>query len=86
GLGINGKISELQAAMGLSVFTHMNKILASRKNLCRYYDDNLDYAQITKMKLRENTQWNYSYYPVIFESEEKLLHVQKKLNDHQIFP
>jgi dTDP-4-amino-4,6-dideoxygalactose transaminase len=30
--------------------------------------------------------WNYSYYPVIFESEDKLLEVQKVLNEEQIFP
>jgi len=38
------------------------------------------------MKIRENTEWNYSYYPVLFESEEQLLKVQKVLNENQIFP
>jgi len=38
------------------------------------------------MKLLENTEWNYSYYPVIFESEDALLKVQKALNAAQIFP
>lgn len=33
GLGINGKISELQAAMGLTVFPHMETILESRKTV-----------------------------------------------------
>ena len=33
GLGINGKISELQAAMGLSVFPHMGEIIAGRKKV-----------------------------------------------------
>ena len=38
------------------------------------------------MKIRENTNWNYSYYPVIFESEEVLLKVLEGLNKVQIFP
>jgi dTDP-4-amino-4,6-dideoxygalactose transaminase len=38
------------------------------------------------MKIRENTQWNYSYFPVIFNSEEELLRVQKQLNAADIFP
>jgi dTDP-4-amino-4,6-dideoxygalactose transaminase len=86
GLGINGKISELQAAMGLAVFPHMEKIIEGRKKVVNYYDENLDFTNLSKIKIRENTQWNYSYYPVLFESEAKLLQVQKELNEQQIFP
>ncbi|MCB0743133.1 MAG: DegT/DnrJ/EryC1/StrS family aminotransferase, partial [Ignavibacteriae bacterium] len=31
-------------------------------------------------------QWNYSYYPIVLESEAQLLHVKKQLNSSQIFP
>jgi len=86
GLGINGKISELQAAMGLSVFPHMGEIIAGRKKVVEYYNANLDFTKLSKIKIRENTQWNYSYYPVVFETETKLLEVQKALNDELIFP
>ena len=85
GLGINGKISELQAAMGLAVFPYMSSILESRKEVVNYYDNNLNFKKLQKLKIRENTQWNYSYYPVIFESEVVLLQVQKVLNEQQIF-
>jgi dTDP-4-amino-4,6-dideoxygalactose transaminase len=86
GLGINGKISELQAAMGLAVFPYMTSILEGRKEMVNYYDDNLNYQRVKKIKIREETEWNYSYYPVFFESEEVLLHVQSTLNKEQIFP
>lgn len=86
GLGINGKISELQAAMGLSVLPHMQDILNGRQNAVNYYNSNLDWNKLKKMQLREAANWNYSYYPVIFETEEILLQVQKALNDQQIFP
>jgi dTDP-4-amino-4,6-dideoxygalactose transaminase len=86
GLGINGKISELQAAMGLSVLPYMDEIIESRKITVDFYNQNLYFSKLRGMKLRENTNWNYSYYAVIFESEEKLLQVQKALNDEQIFP
>lgn len=86
GLGINGKISEIQAAMGLSVFPYMNEILSGRKKVVDAYNSLLDFSKIKKIKIRENTEWNYSYYPIIFESEEKLLEVQKKLNENDIFP
>jgi dTDP-4-amino-4,6-dideoxygalactose transaminase len=86
GLGINGKISELQAAMGLAVLPHMNQILESRKRVDDHYNASLNFNNISKVKIRENVNWNYSYYPVIFESENVLLSVQKNLNSVGIFP
>ena len=86
GLGINGKISELQAAMGLAVLPHMETILAERKRVVDFYNQNLDVTKVQTLKIRENTEWNYSYYPIVFEDEDTLLHVQKALNEEQIFP
>ncbi len=86
GLGINAKISELQAAMGLSVLPHMQEILDARKKITERYDSLLDFSKVKKMKLRANTQWNYSYYPIIFDSEARLLEVQAMLNENNIFP
>src|SRR5690606_25242001 len=38
GLGINGKMSELNAAMGLAVLPHMDAVLQRRKAVCDAYD------------------------------------------------
>lgn len=86
GLGINAKISELQSALGLAVFDNYEEIVQTRKSVVSIYDKLLNFDKISKIKLRENTDWNYSYYPIIFESEEQLLLVQKKLNENKIFP
>lgn len=86
GLGINAKISELQGAMGLSVFPYMEKILSERKKVVEYYNQNLDFSKLKKIVIREHTEWNYSYYPVIFPDEITLLKVQGALNDKDIFP
>ncbi|MES2544085.1 MAG: DegT/DnrJ/EryC1/StrS family aminotransferase [Bacteroidota bacterium] len=86
GLGINAKMSELQAAMGLTVFPYISYILKERKKIIDFYNANLDFSSLKILKIREETTWNYSYYPVIFESEEKLLEVLKILNENDIFP
>lgn len=86
GLGINGKMSELQAAMGLTVLPYINKIIEERKIIVEFYNANLDSSKVNTLKIRESTNWNYSYYPVIFENEEDLLKVQKTLNENKIFP
>ena len=86
GVGINGKVSELQAAMGLTVLPYIEVIYKGRAEAVAYYNEHLDWNKLQKMKLREGTTWNASYYPVLFESEAALLLTQKKLNEAQIFP
>lgn len=86
GLGINGKISELHAAMGLAVFESIDTILSERRKVVEMYDALLDFTKIKKMKIRAHTEWNYSYYPVLFSTEEVLLKVLKLLNDQGVFP
>ena len=86
GLGINAKISELQAAMGITVLNHIEEIFKSRKNIVEYYDQNINFEYLKKIKIREGTEWNYSYYPIIFQSEQTLLNVINKLNENKIFP
>ncbi len=86
GLGINAKISELQSAMGLAVLPYIDTILAERKKVVDFYAANLNFSNLQSLKIRENTKWNYSYYPIILDSEETLLKVQKALNENKIFP
>lgn len=86
GLGINAKMSELQAAMGLSVLPYLNKIISERNFICNFYDKYLNFDKIKKKKLREDTEWNYSYYPIIFKSEKELLRVKNNLESLEINP
>jgi len=86
GLGINAKMSELQAAMGLAVLPYMESILIERKKVIDFYNENLDFSGVQKIKIREGTTWNYSYFPVIFENESQLLKVKEALNEKEIFP
>jgi len=85
GLGINGKISELQAAMGLAVLPHIQQILDGRKSAFDFYSMNLDQFKFKTFKLREDTLWNYSYYPLLFKTEVALLNSQQKLYESQVF-
>lgn len=86
GLGINGKISELNAAMGLAVLPNLKRIIFSRHGTFRLYDDCLNSAGLNRPSLRGDVEYNYSYYPVIFQSEYDLLKVMKALNHHDVFP
>ena len=86
GLGINAKMSELQAAMGLSVFPFMEEIYQERSKVVQFYNENLNFFSFRNMQLRPGTEWNFSYYPVIFNEETILHRVVEKLNKEEIFP
>ncbi|MEN3929498.1 DegT/DnrJ/EryC1/StrS family aminotransferase [Microvirga sp. W0021] len=85
-IGINGKNSEIHAAMGLCNLEYVTKILSNRKYLSNYYDFLLSDVEIKRPKIAHETIYNYSYYPVIFNSEEILLKIVSELNINKIFP
>lgn len=86
GLGINGKISELQAALGLAILPYMEKIFSERKKVVTFYNEQFQNESFKRFKIREKTDWNYSYYPIIFDDEKTLLKVENALNLDNIFP
>jgi dTDP-4-amino-4,6-dideoxygalactose transaminase len=83
--GINGKNSEFHAAMGLVNLKHFAEIKDHRKSASELYESNLP-ANIERICWNSVNSRNYSYFPVIFPSEEVLLKVVKALNEEQIFP
>ena len=86
GLGINAKMSELQAAMGLAVLPYMPTILAERKLVIKYYQKHLTKAPLKFLQIRPNTDWNHSYFPIIFEDEVSLSKVKHALEIEDIYP
>lgn len=85
-VGINGKNSEFHAAMGLAVLPYMDEVLATRKEQWQYYSQRLSAAPLQQLKITEGCDYNYSYFPVIFESPELLEKTVKALNVRHIYP
>lgn len=86
GVGINAKISELQSAMGLSVLPYVRMIIEKRNTIIEIYNKSLRNIPIVKLKIRDNTIWNNSYFPIIFNRESDLLGVLESMNEQKIFP
>lgn len=86
GIGINGKNSELHAAMGLALFPYIDKIINSRKSISLQYSDYINFDKVKKPTLHPALDYNFAYYPIIFQSEEILLKVVAALNQFDIFP
>jgi dTDP-4-amino-4,6-dideoxygalactose transaminase len=84
-LGINGKMSEMLAALGIINLNYIDTILLKRKDIISYYHKHLNFGKLRTIKIREYTDWNYSYFPIIFEKEEMMLNVKSILEDEEIF-
>ena len=78
-LGINGKMSELQAAMGLTILPYMEMIVSKRKENHELYKSNFK-GVFNSIKVRENTVYNHSYIPLVLNSESELQNILNKLS------
>ncbi len=85
-VGVNGKNSEVHAAMGLCNLRYLDDILSRRRQLSQYYDETLRGCPISRPVISSDCEYNYAYYPVIFETEAALFAVLEQLNLNKIFP
>ena len=84
-IGTNAKMNEFEAAMGLCVLDDIEEIKEKRKVILEDYRNELK-GLVEFQEQNKNATENYSYFPIVFKTEEQLLKVQKALNDENIFP
>jgi dTDP-4-amino-4,6-dideoxygalactose transaminase len=83
-VGINGKMSEFSAAVGLSLISNVSEVIMARKNLYDLYIENLR-GVVGFQKISDDVEYNYSYFPVLLKSEQSLLKVMSTLGDNEIY-
>ena len=84
-IGINAKMNEFEAAMGLAILDDIEYIISTLKKNYYIYKDLLS-DQLEFQQIRNNTESNYMYVPVLFPNEKILLKVKEELNKHNIYP
>jgi dTDP-4-amino-4,6-dideoxygalactose transaminase len=85
-LGINAKLSEVHAAVGLCLLDKTAGDIANRKKIGAMYDSLLPEQGLRRPMLRKGLKYNHAYYPIIFDDEKKLLLAMERLNAEKIFP
>ncbi|MTI32263.1 DegT/DnrJ/EryC1/StrS family aminotransferase [Xanthovirga aplysinae] len=85
GVGINGKNSEFHAAMGLANLPYANDILEKRKQDHHLYNSWLKKLELQDIFISDDATYNYSYYPILFDSEEDCIKVFQALERSHIF-
>ncbi|MGD0583682.1 MAG: DegT/DnrJ/EryC1/StrS family aminotransferase [Bacteroidales bacterium] len=85
-LGINGKMNEFQAAMGLCILDDISEILERRKTVyLRYTDAFSSVRSISLQKHNPDADQNWAYFPVIFNSGKTRESVRDRLLENGIF-
>lgn len=86
--GINGKMSELNAAIGLLQLRHVNQAIARRKEIDMTYRESLkDVKGICCLRDAGEKVANYSYFPILVEPEYPISRdaLYQRLKDQNIF-
>ncbi|MBL8011601.1 MAG: DegT/DnrJ/EryC1/StrS family aminotransferase [Flavobacteriales bacterium] len=84
--GINGKNSELHAAMGLLVLARFKEILERRREQWERYAACLSGVPVRTAHIPAGTQYNHAYFPVVLPNEAALLAVVEALGAIGVMP
>lgn len=85
GVGINGKMNEINSAMGLVNLNYINEILEKRKKQWLFYFESLNKTNLELMAYDlQKIEYNYSYFPIILKSENLVLKLLKELELHDV--
>lgn len=83
-IGINGKNSEFHAAMGLCLLPRIEEFIQKRTAVAEQYTALLSGLPVAVPQALDGTGYNYSYYPIILDSEERLTRIKNLLQQNQV--
>jgi len=84
-IGINGKMSELHAALGLASIKNIIPGYKERKKIYKkYFKSLLKNKNIKLSKIPENLDYNYSYFPILLENKKKMLKLKNEFLKNKI--
>ncbi|RMO07540.1 Aminotransferase, DegT/DnrJ/EryC1/StrS protein [Pseudomonas cichorii] len=85
GIGINAKLNEFSAAMGLCILDNIENILEERAEIAHRYSSRLE-SYLDLQQPEPDSELNHSYFPVALQDEQHLLRVRAALNVRSINP
>ena len=83
--GINGKMTEIHAGLGLANLKYISNTIAHRSKLANIYSTNLSNTDGLRLQVVLKGT-NHSYFPVIFEDHQKLQDCIYELERKHIYP
>ena len=84
--GINAKMSEMSAGLGLINLKRLEQIRHKRYERSNLYHKLLSELSFVTFQKYDPDQYNYSYMPIVFDTEERLIYVMNQLAKNNIYP
>ncbi|MDX9928767.1 MAG: DegT/DnrJ/EryC1/StrS family aminotransferase [Bacteroidales bacterium] len=86
-LGLNAKMNEFQAAMGLCILDDIDGLIESRRPVWeRYHTSFASLPGVFLQAHNEACSRNYTYFPVLFSNEEVMMECRRRMQAAGIFP
>ncbi|MDD4096988.1 MAG: DegT/DnrJ/EryC1/StrS family aminotransferase [Oscillospiraceae bacterium] len=83
--GMNAKMTEIAAGLGLANLKHLDEIRKNRREKYQLYQRLLGNAEFIKFQKFNTEEYNYSYMPVLFDTEERMNNTLQKLASEKIY-
>jgi hypothetical protein len=84
--GINGKMSEAQAAMGLANLKHVDRWIRARGQRYKLYRDLLESSPSIRFQVVEAQRYNYCYMPILLPTRRARDRVCRALEAVRVYP
>ena len=88
-LGVNAKMNEFEAVMGLVNLNHVEYAIARRKMIYEKYLECLEPLEkdgrVKVLRPKENVDYNYSYFTAKFNSVEEKNHLFESLPEYNVY-
>lgn len=84
--GFNGKMTEVNAAVGIANLMYMDRALADRKTKYKVYKELLQSNENLRFQKIQDDSCNYSYFPVVFPDEAVVCKIMEGLQAQRVFP
>lgn len=84
--GMNAKMTEIAAALGLANLKHLPAVMANRRGKYLRYRQLLGASPAIRFQKFPPDAYNHSYMPIVLDSEETLLRVESALLSNGVTP
>lgn len=84
--GINAKMSEISAALGIANLRHLDTTLSIRKNKYELYQRCLENLSFVRFQSFQDDEYNYGYLPILLDNPVRREGITMNLEKNKIYP
>ena len=84
--GMNAKMTEVHAGLGLANLQCLDRVRENRRAKTALYTELLGKLLFVSFQKHEADEYNYSYMPVVYDSEDRVLKILERLAREKVYP